>query len=166
MFPLSVISNRRPFAPVALPAFIATMGASDSQTSPSSSSLFRLVRGCAPNFMRRCLGLLGYRAIAMSGSLRLSIPGGLHRLANTSGNLLPAGVLKPSARSHASFRDSSPSRSALPVTIAPRLLSCLRIKCGVTDAPARLDTWPVASGFQGGTSTRSVTRHCQAATKT
>ena len=43
-----------------------------------------------------------------------------------------------------------PSRSALSVTIAPRLLSCLRIKQLIAELPARLDTWPVASGYQGG----------------
>ncbi len=40
-----------------------------------------------------------------------------------------------------------------PVTdpvIAPRLLSRLRIKHPVTRAPARLNTWPVDSGFQDG----------------
>ena len=47
MFPLSAISNRRPFAPSALPEFIATMGASDFRSPPPPSSLFRLVRRCA-----------------------------------------------------------------------------------------------------------------------
>ena len=47
MFPLSAIPDRRPFAPSALPEFIALMGASDFRSSPPSSSLFRLVRGCA-----------------------------------------------------------------------------------------------------------------------
>jgi hypothetical protein len=47
MFPLSAIPDRRPFAPSALPEFIARMGASDFRSPPPSSSLFRLVRGCA-----------------------------------------------------------------------------------------------------------------------
>src|SRR5664279_5202535 len=38
------------------------------------------------------------------------------------------------------FRDSTPSGSALPVTFAPRLLSCLRIKRPVAETPARLNT--------------------------
>ena len=42
--------------------------------------------------------------------------------------LLPAGILKPSAHSNTVISGLQPSRSALPVTIAPRLLSCLRIK--------------------------------------
>jgi hypothetical protein len=44
MFPLSAIPDRRPFAPSALPEFIARMGASDFRSPPPSSSLFRLVR--------------------------------------------------------------------------------------------------------------------------
>src|SRR2546427_11932878 len=47
MFPLPVISDRRPFASSALPEFIARMGASDFRSPPPSSSLFRLVRRCA-----------------------------------------------------------------------------------------------------------------------
>jgi hypothetical protein len=47
MFPLSAISDRRPFAPSALPEFIARMGASDFRSPPPSSSLIRLVRRCA-----------------------------------------------------------------------------------------------------------------------
>src|SRR5437870_2488491 len=47
MFPLPVISDRRPFAPSALPEFIARMGASDFRSPPPPSSLLRLVRRCA-----------------------------------------------------------------------------------------------------------------------
>ena len=47
MFPLFTISNRRPFAPAELPAFIATMGTSDSPAPLPSPSLFTLVGGCA-----------------------------------------------------------------------------------------------------------------------
>jgi hypothetical protein len=47
MFPLFAIPDRRPFAPSALPEFIARMGASDFRSPPPSFSLFRLVRGCA-----------------------------------------------------------------------------------------------------------------------
>ena len=47
MFPSSAISNRRPFAPSALPEIIAHMGASDFRSPPPSSSLFRLVGRCA-----------------------------------------------------------------------------------------------------------------------
>jgi hypothetical protein len=48
------------------------------------------------------------------------------------------------------FRDYKPSRSALPVTIAPRLFSCLRIKQAVARLPARLDTRPVAAVTEAG----------------
>src|SRR6476661_7536501 len=47
MFPPSAISDRRPFAPSALPEILARMGASDFRSSPPSSSLFTLVRRCA-----------------------------------------------------------------------------------------------------------------------
>ena len=40
------------------------------------------------------------------------------------------------------------------VTIAPRLLSYLRINQPVTGLTARLDTGPVASGYPDGVSTR------------
>src|SRR5713226_1058907 len=64
-----------------------------------------------------------------------------------------------------SFRDFTPSRSASPVTIAPRFFSCLRIKRNITATPARLDTRPVAGGYLGGILTRWITRHCHAATE-
>ena len=80
--------------------------------------------------------------------------------------LLPAGVQKPSAPSNAVISGLHPSQSALSVTIAPRLLSCLRIKQPIAGLPARLDTWPGASSYQGGIHTRSIVRHCQAATAT
>jgi len=44
MFPLTIILNRLPFTPAALPAFIATMGVSDFPATPLPFSLFRLVR--------------------------------------------------------------------------------------------------------------------------
>jgi hypothetical protein len=47
MFPLSIISNRHPFAPAALPTFFATMGASDFLSPLFPSLLFRLVGKCA-----------------------------------------------------------------------------------------------------------------------
>ena len=73
----------------------------------------------------------------------------------TSGTLLPAGQSKPSATSKkVSFRDSIPSQRALTAPIAPRMLSCLRIKHAITSVPARLDTWPVANNYQGGVHTR------------
>ncbi len=73
----------------------------------------------------------------------------------TPGTLLPAGLWKPSATAEKKpFRDSTPSRIALTAPIAPRTLSCLRIKHVITSVPARLDTWPVANNYQGGVHTR------------
>ncbi len=48
MFLRLVLSNRHPFAPSALPDFVATMGVSDFRQTPPSSSLLRLVQRCAP----------------------------------------------------------------------------------------------------------------------
>jgi len=77
--------------------------------------------------------------------------------------LLPAGGSSPSALPTEFFRGSTPSRSAPPVTLAPRLLSCLRTNQSVTGLTVRLDTGPVASGYPGGILTRSNERPCQAA---
>ena len=57
MFHSSAVSNRRPFAPSALPEFIARIGASDFPTPPVPSSLFRLVRNCALNYTRQYLSM-------------------------------------------------------------------------------------------------------------
>ena len=73
MFPLNIILNRLPFAPAALPAFIATMGISDFPAPPLPSSLFRLVGKCAST--RRYWDLLGYRIFLISGSNRPYDPG-------------------------------------------------------------------------------------------
>jgi len=80
--------------------------------------------------------------------------------------LLPAGPLSTIGPSQTrTFRGSTPSRSALPVTIAPRLLSRLRIKHSVTTAPARLDSRPVANGYLDRLPTYKTMQPCQAATK-
>ena len=86
MCPLFVISNRRPLAPAALPAFIATMGASDFPPSRSLPRCLGLsgVRVYA-NKTRRRWDLLGYCAFFMSGSIRPVIPGGRIRLAVSAG---------------------------------------------------------------------------------
>ncbi|CRI67258.1 hypothetical protein THIOKS1500020 [Thiocapsa sp. KS1] len=56
-----------------------------------------------------------------------------------------------------------PSTSTLLVTLAPHLLSCLRIDAPVTSRAARLNTWLAAHDYPGGTRTRLNTRPCQAA---
>ena len=167
MFPLFSISIWRPFAPAELPAFFATMGTSDSPAPPPSPSLFTLVGGCA--MFRADAGV----SLVTAQSLCQARYGLRSRVVNTPGPfysapclLLPAGVPKPSAPSNAVISGLHPSRSALSVTIAPRLLSCLRIKQPIAGLPARLDTWPGASSYQDRIHTRSIVRHCQAATAT
>ena len=91
MFPLFTISNWRPFAPAELPAFIATMGTSDSPAPPPSPSLFTLVGECAL-FRADEKDLLGYCQFVMSDSRRPAIPGGHNRLALAPVALLPAGA--------------------------------------------------------------------------
>jgi len=73
MSPRSVISRRRPFAPPALPGFIATMGASDFRVPMTSSSLARLVRGCAMPCATTRISTV--TACSSSSSMRLHIPG-------------------------------------------------------------------------------------------
>ena len=91
MSPLFAISNRRPFAPAALPAFAATTGVSDFLSPPLPSSLFTLVGECAL-FRADEKDLLGYCPFLLSGSKRPAIPGGHNRLALAPVALLPAGA--------------------------------------------------------------------------
>ena len=73
MFALSVISHRRPFAPSALPEFIATIGVSDFRPPPPSSSLSTLVGGCAVLCADSRISMV--TACSSSSSMRLLIPG-------------------------------------------------------------------------------------------
>jgi hypothetical protein len=103
MFPLTIILNRFPFAPAALPAFIATIETSDFPTLLLPPLLFRLV-GKRIVFNQRQRGdLLGYRLFAISGSKRSQIPGGNRLLAFAPSVLLLAGPCKPSALSNVYF---------------------------------------------------------------
>ena len=103
MFPLTVILNRLPFAPAALPAFIATIGISD----------FLRYR-----FLPRCLGLSGSALKQISANEWISwvtaysqyqTRNGLRSRVETTDSpcvtvvLLLAGVLKPSALSNRGF---------------------------------------------------------------
>ena len=142
------------------------MGASDFRALMPSPSLFRLVGRCAMFRAKTRISMV--TACSSSSSMRLHIPGRQRRLAlsfRLRRCCLPASRnCRPFPTR--SFRDFPPSRPASPGTIAPRLLSCLRIKPTVTGEPARLDTRPVASDYLGGTLTRWNMRHCHAATKT
>lgn len=55
-----------------------------------------------------------------------------------------------------SFSGLKSSGSASPVTFAPRLFSCLRIKPAIAGGPAKLDTGPLARSYPGGTCTHST----------
>ena len=75
MSPLFAISNRRPFAPAALPTFAATIGASDFLPPLLPSSLFGLVGECAL-FRAGEKDLLGYCPFLLSpfhGYLNLAV---------------------------------------------------------------------------------------------
>jgi hypothetical protein len=129
-----------------------------------SSSLFRLVRGFAFE-----AGLSGSPWLPRSLPVRLDAaldPGAdpcTHPIAQRS---VACRLLNTVGLSQwGTFRGSTPSRSALPVTIAPRLLSRLRIKRTVTSAPARLNSRPVVSGYLDRLCTCKTTRPCQAATQ-
>ena len=168
MSPLFVIPSRYPFASAALPAFIATTGTSDSQSPPPSSSLFRLVGGGACSFPAPTLGSPW---LLCSGYVKLDTAQRSRVGSDTTRQGVVATVvcwrleaIGPFQGGH--FGTPLPSRPAISRSIAPRLLSRLRIKRAVTATPARLDTWPVASGYQGGSSTRQATQHCHAATET
>lgn len=77
VFPSCVVSNRHPLAPPALPGFTATMGGSDFRMPLPVSSLLTLVHGCPLHANRRS-DLLGYRVLALSGSIRPRTPGSTH----------------------------------------------------------------------------------------
>ena len=104
--------------------------------------------GSAP-VPRRRWDLLGYCLLSLSDSMRSSIPGGLNSLAMSCVALLPTGVQMPSAHSKAVISGLKPSRSALSVIIAPRLLSCLRIKRTVTSAAGRSARCPTSRNWRG-----------------
>lgn len=165
MFPSSAISNRRPFAPSALPEIIARMGASDFRSPPPSSSLFRLVRRCA----LLPAPTIGSPWLPRTLVVRLdadSDPGVASRACQCARDAVvcwPDDTIDQFTNA-GYFGTRIPSGAASPVPFAPRLLLCLRIKRPVTGTPARLNTRPVASGYLGGIRTRSTTRHCQAAT--
>jgi hypothetical protein len=128
-----------------------------------SSSLFRLVRGFAfkaglsgSPWLPRCL------PVKLDAALDPGADPCTHPIAQRS---VACRLLNTVGLSRCgTFRGSTPSRSAHADTIAPRLLSRLRIRCTVTSAPARLNSRPVVSGYLGRLCTCKTTRPCQAAT--
>ena len=153
--PCSLSQNRRPFAPAELPAFIATIDASDFPPPGSRPRCSDLSGSARIFFTRRRRDLLGYCSLLMSCSIRPRIPGGRIQLAFDVGYVIVCWFVETIDHLRKeSFRDSTPSRIALAAPIAPRMLSCLRIKRVITSVPARLDTWPMANSYQGGIPTR------------
>ena len=113
-----------------------------------------LVRRCPPP-ADRCADLPGYHALSMSGSTRPRTPGSTHATRQNAARIVACRRDKPvGTLQRKTFRGSTPSRSASPVTFAPRLLSCLRIDTAVTTRAARLDTGLAAHDYPGGTLTR------------
>ena len=102
MYTLTIILNRLPFAPAALPAFIATIGVSDFLSLMLPPSLFRLVGKCAKKITPR----VGSPGLPQILNIRLEPaydPGWIPLTCPffTSVILLLAGVQKPSAHSKA-----------------------------------------------------------------
>ena len=115
---------------------------------------FSLVRGCPPT-ADRCVGLPGYHVLSMSGSTRPRTPGSIHAARQDAARIVACRRDKPvGTHPRKNFRGSTPSRSASPVTLAPRLLSCLRIDAPVTSHIARLDTGLAAHDYPSGIPTR------------
>ena len=148
-----VISGRHPFARPALPGVTARMDGSDFHTPPPASSLLHLFAGARLqrtdariSLVTACSQCQARRGLGPRG---VPVP-----LAKAQHGLLPTGGSKPSALTNRNFRGSTPSRSAPPVTFAPRLLSCLHIDAAVTSRAARLDTGLVAHDYPGGIHTR------------
>ena len=163
--PLPVVSDRRPFAPSALPEFIARMGVSDFRSSPPSSSLFRLVRRCAvlpaptigSPWLPRTL-VVRLDAVFDPGVAPRACQCARDAVACWSGETI--GQHTNASISGLNYLQGQ--HYLFPLHLASFL--CLRIKHPVTGLPARLNTRPVASGYLGGIRTRQTTRHCQAAT--
>jgi hypothetical protein len=165
MFPLSAISDRRPFAPSALPEIIARMGASDFRSPLPPSSLLRLVRRCAllpaptigSPWLPRTL-VVRLDAVFDPGVAPRACQCARDAVACWSGETI--GQHTNASISGLNYLQGQ--HYLCPLHLAS--FSCLRIKHPVTGMPARLNTRPVASGYLGGIRTRQTTRHCQAAT--
>jgi hypothetical protein len=163
MSPLPVIPYRHPFAPPALPGFIAHMGASDFRQSPLFLAFYTCPRvRPSLNVLCRISLVTAYSLCVARHGLRPR-GGTLHSPCRTRSFCLLTRRRHRPIPSY-EFRGSIPSRSALSVTIAPRHLLCLRIKHDVTTIPARLNSRPVVNSYLGRLPTCKITRPCQAAT--
>ena len=133
MCPLFVVSNRRPLAPAALPAFIATMGASDFPPLLLPSSLFRLVRKCA------CAPTMGSPGLLPILNVRLGAafdPGWTQPACLGADHVVACGRLEtlgPFQCGHFGTPHLHGRRYPLPL-----LLACFRAYASSTRLPARL----------------------------
>ena len=167
MFPFSIISNRYPFAPSALPDFIAHMDTSDFLPSTTILAFYTclaahlsfctndrisLVTAQSLCMARHDLGLRKWHLALASERARhcclLATP--YHRPSSTKGLF---GAQHLQGQLH-----------LLP--FAPRHLSCLRIDMSVTVHTAKLDSRLVASDYLGRIPTYKIVRPCQAARNT
>jgi hypothetical protein len=141
-----------PFAPSELPDFIATIGSSDFPTLSASSSLFKLVRGCAvPSTLPLGSPWLPYALIVKLDEA--CDPGWVQPARQCACHTVTCWLLNAIGPFQKRlFRDYFLHSNI--ASLFPRLLSCLRIKRVVTTAPARLDSGPVASSHPRGTLTR------------
>ena len=136
--------------PLSVGPCVSDFRVSDFRQTPPSSSLFRLVRGCAPSGAPPD-GSPWLPRILLVRLDATSDPGLSVDTRPTASTGVACWVREPIDQiQRCRFRDSTSSGSASPVTFAPRLLSYLRIKRPVTRTPARLDTRPVASSYLGG----------------
>jgi len=159
-----VIPNRHPLAPSALPDFTVTQGC---LRLPTATALFLAFYTC-PRVRTPCAPTAGSPWLPCTLHVRLdaALDPGVSPCTCQYAQWAVA-CERPDTLGHHQqyFRDSTPSRSASPVTIAPRLLLCLRINPPVTRRTARLSSRPVASGYLGRLSSYKSTRHRQAATR-
>ncbi len=136
MFPLTVILNRYPFTPAALPAVIATIGVSDLPVSPLPFSLFRLVGKCACKIKRRYWDLLGYHKFSFQTRNGLTIPGGHHSFAINLSSIVTCWRLEtisPCQSGHFGTQDLHGRLYPLPL-----LLACSRAYASSKLLPADL----------------------------
>ena len=144
----TIVLSRCPFAPSALPDFIATMDTSDSRRRMPSHLLFTLARWCA----HRCAPTCGDPRFPLHHHARLdptTDPGVPSPSCQIDCDSAACWVVKPIGQTRYVSRGSMSSWSVLPDPFGSRLLSCLRIAHLVTSVRARLDTRLVASGYRG-----------------
>lgn len=165
MCPRLVLPDRRPFAPSALPDFIALTDASDFRPRPSSS-LLTLVRRCASSLYARWSDLPGCRVLSLcEARCGLRLRGVIAYSPYRTRRCCLRGPLSPRPFPTSVFSQPQPLQGQHPLLpLTPRLLSRLRINQPVAVLTARLDSRPVASGYLGRVCTCTNTRPCQAAT--